>query len=112
MARSTEMDTPGSGRDKITSATSSASLYDNINNANTVLGKEKRESFRQKDKQQNEICQATPKTVNVAIGTANTVTVGSQVRQTFFPCNQVFVDFYFYIPSMSGVECMRKFSQI
>ena len=79
MARSTEMEmTPG--RDKITAATSSASLYDNVNNANQPLGKSlKSGDSMKKDKQQqqHETCQTTPKTANVGIGTAN---VGSQVR--------------------------------
>ncbi|XP_015603895.1 protein still life, isoform SIF type 1 isoform X3 [Cephus cinctus] len=78
MARSTEMEmTPG--RDKITAATSSASLYDNVTNANATPGKTAKsgDSIKQKEKQQqNETCQTTPKTANVAIGTA---TVGSQI---------------------------------
>ncbi|KAL6429075.1 hypothetical protein ACFW04_008101 [Cataglyphis niger] len=76
MARSTEMEmTPG--RDKITAATSSASLYDNVNNPSATPGKTPKtgESAKQKDKQ-NETCQTTPKTANVGIGT---VTVGSQI---------------------------------
>lgn len=77
MARSTEMDmTPA--RDKITAATSSASLYDNVNNANVTPGKTSKVGgeSKQKDKQ-SETCQTTPKTANVGI---ETVTVGSQVR--------------------------------
>ncbi|XP_011262679.2 protein still life, isoform SIF type 1 isoform X5 [Camponotus floridanus] len=76
MARSTEMEmTPG--RDKITAATSSASLYDNVNNPSATPGKTPKtaDSAKQKDKQ-NETCQTTPKTANVGIGT---VTVGSQI---------------------------------
>ncbi|XP_029662821.1 protein still life, isoform SIF type 1-like [Formica exsecta] len=76
MARSTEMEmTPG--RDKITAATSSASLYDNVNNPSATPGKTPKtgESAKQKDKQ-NETCQTTPKTANIGIGT---VTVGSQI---------------------------------
>lgn len=75
MGRSTEMDmTPG--RDKITAATSSASLYDNVNNTSATPGKTPKagDSAKQKDKQ-NETCQTTPKTANIGIGT---VTVGSQ----------------------------------
>lgn len=75
MARSTEMEmTPG--RDKITTATSSASLYDNVNNPNATPGKTPKIGDKQKEKQ-NEICQTIPKTANIGIGT---VTVGSQVR--------------------------------
>ncbi|KAL6255122.1 hypothetical protein P5V15_013452, partial [Pogonomyrmex californicus] len=76
MGRSTEMDmTPG--RDKITAATSSASLYDNVNNTSATPGKTPKagDSAKQKEKQ-NETCQTTPKTANVGIGT---VTVGSQI---------------------------------
>ncbi|CAK9806660.1 Protein still life, isoform SIF type 1 [Anthophora plagiata] len=85
MARSTEMEmTPG--REKITAATSSASLYDNVNatNVNVTPGKTSKtgisgsgggESKQQKEKQ-NETCQTTPKTANVGI---ETVTVGSQI---------------------------------
>ncbi|XP_029155377.1 protein still life, isoform SIF type 1 isoform X3 [Nylanderia fulva] len=76
MARSTEMEmTPG--RDKITAATSSASLYDNVNNPSATPGKTPKagDSAKQKDKQ-NETCQTTPKTANIGIGT---VTVGSQI---------------------------------
>ncbi|XP_076397977.1 guanine nucleotide exchange factor still life isoform X9 [Megachile rotundata] len=77
MARSTEMEmTPA--REKITAATSSASLYDNVNNANATPGKTPKaagESTKQKEKQ-NETCQTTPKTANVGI---ETVTVGSQI---------------------------------
>jgi len=75
MGRSTEMDmTPG--RDKITAATSSASLYDNVNNTSATPGKTPKagDSMKQKEKQ-NETCQTTPKTANIGIGT---VTVGSQ----------------------------------
>ncbi|XP_011061096.1 PREDICTED: protein still life, isoform SIF type 1 isoform X6 [Acromyrmex echinatior] len=75
IGRSTEMDmTPG--RDKITAATSSASLYDNVNNTSTP-GKTPKagDSAKQKEKQ-NETCQTTPKTANIGIGT---VTVGSQI---------------------------------
>ncbi|XP_066602643.1 protein still life, isoform SIF type 1-like [Prorops nasuta] len=69
MARSTEMEP---GRDKITTATSSASLYDNVNNANAAQGKTMKpgEAGKQKDKQ-NETCQTGPKTANIGIGTAN-----------------------------------------
>ncbi|XP_043680030.1 protein still life, isoform SIF type 1 isoform X3 [Vespula pensylvanica] len=76
MARSTEMEmTPG--REKITAATSSASLYDNVNNANATPGKTPKGSEASKPKEkQNETCQTTPKTANVGIGT---VTVGSQI---------------------------------
>ncbi|XP_076621931.1 guanine nucleotide exchange factor still life isoform X6 [Colletes latitarsis] len=78
MARSTEMEmTPG--RDEITAATSSASLYDNVNNTAATPGKTPKatggESTKQKEKQ-NETCQTTPKTANVGI---ETVTVGSQI---------------------------------
>ncbi|XP_033199365.1 guanine nucleotide exchange factor still life isoform X3 [Bombus vancouverensis nearcticus] len=75
MARSTEVEmTPA--RDKITAATSSASLYDNVNNANVTPGKTpKTGELKQKEKQ-NETCQTTPKTANVGI---ETVTVGSQI---------------------------------
>ncbi|XP_032674976.1 protein still life, isoform SIF type 1 isoform X9 [Odontomachus brunneus] len=76
MARSTEIEmTPG--RDKITAATSSASLYDNVNNPTATPGKTPKaiDSAKQKEKQ-NETCQTTPKTANVGIGT---VTVGSQI---------------------------------
>ncbi|XP_077265503.1 guanine nucleotide exchange factor still life isoform X8 [Temnothorax americanus] len=76
MGRSTEMDmTPG--RDKITAATSSASLYDNVNNTSGTPGKTPKagDSTKQKEKQ-NETCQTTPKTANIGIGT---VTVGSQI---------------------------------
>lgn len=73
MGRSTEMDmTPG--RDKITAATSSASLYDNVNNTATPGKTPKAGDLAKKDKQ-NETCQTTPKTANIGIGT---VTVGSQ----------------------------------
>ncbi|XP_018059467.1 PREDICTED: protein still life, isoform SIF type 1 isoform X4 [Atta colombica] len=76
IGRSTEMDmTPG--RDKITAATSSASLYDNVNNTSATPGKTPKagDSAKQKEKQ-NETCQTTPKTANIGIGT---VTVGSQI---------------------------------
>ncbi|XP_015436114.1 PREDICTED: protein still life, isoform SIF type 1-like [Dufourea novaeangliae] len=77
MARSTEMEmTPG--REKITAATSSASLYDNVNNTSATPGKTSKvsgDSTKQKEKQ-NETCQTTPKTANVGI---ETVTVGSQI---------------------------------
>lgn len=64
------------GRDKITAATSSASLYDNVNNSSATPGKTpKAGDLKQKDKQ-NETCQTTPKTANIGIGT---VTVGSQI---------------------------------
>lgn len=68
-------------REKITAATSSASLYDNVNNANATPGKTAKvnEATKQKDKQ-NETCQTTPKTANVGI---ETVTVGSQVFLLF-----------------------------
>lgn len=65
------------GREKITAATSSASLYDNVNNATATPGKTTKiggDSTKQKEKQ-NETCQTTPKTANVGI---ETVTVGSQ----------------------------------
>lgn len=66
------------GREKITAATSSASLYDNVNNANATPGKTAKGSETSKPKEkQNETCQTTPKTANVGIGT---VTVGSQVN--------------------------------
>ncbi|XP_044575823.1 protein still life, isoform SIF type 1 isoform X4 [Cotesia glomerata] len=70
------------GRDKIgNNATSSVSLYDNVNNTTDTPGKTSKygDTSRHisKDKQlQNETCQTTPKTVNVATGTA---TVGSQI---------------------------------
>ncbi|KYM89726.1 Protein still life, isoform SIF type 1 [Atta colombica] len=69
IGRSTEMDmTPG--RDKITAATSSASLYDNVNNTSATPGKTPKagDSAKQKEKQ-NETCQTTPKTANIGIGT-------------------------------------------
>nr|XP_033325968.1 protein still life, isoform SIF type 1 isoform X7 [Megalopta genalis] len=75
MARSTEMDVT---REKITAATSSASLYDNVNNTSATPGKTAKvggDSVKQKEKQ-NETCQTTPKTANVGI---ETVTVGSQI---------------------------------
>ncbi|XP_078039922.1 guanine nucleotide exchange factor still life isoform X3 [Augochlora pura] len=75
MARSTEMDVT---REKITAATSSASLYDNVNNTSATPGKTAKvggDSAKQKEKQ-NETCQTTPKTANVGI---ETVTVGSQI---------------------------------
>ena len=92
------------GRDKITTATSSASLYDNVNNQNPgsmavgpggvgvgpggqqTPGKspgvlKSQDSIKRQDKQQQQQmeqqCQTQPKTANVAIGTSN---VGSQVR--------------------------------
>lgn len=75
MARSTEVEmTPG--RDKITAATSSASLYDNVNNANVTPGKTAKAGESKQKEKQNETCQTTPKTANVGI---ETVTVGSQV---------------------------------
>lgn len=82
MARSTEMEM-AQGRDKITAATSSASLYDNVNNANQPLGKSLKsgDSMKKDKQQQNETCQTTPKTANVGIGTA---TVGSQVNNNIF----------------------------
>lgn len=70
MARSTEMEMPG--RDKITAATSSASLYDNVNNP-TTPGKTPKAGESAKKEKQNETCQTTPKTANIGIGT-----VGSQ----------------------------------
>lgn len=74
MGRSTEMDmTPG--RDKITAATSSASLYDNVNNTSATPGKIPKIGDLAKKEKQNETCQTTPKTANIGIGT---VTVGSQ----------------------------------
>ncbi|XP_011865979.1 PREDICTED: protein still life, isoform SIF type 1 isoform X3 [Vollenhovia emeryi] len=75
MGRSTEMDMPG--RDKITAATSSASLYDNVNNTSSTPGKTPKagDLAKQKEKQ-IETCQIIPKTANVGIGT---VTVGSQI---------------------------------
>ncbi|XP_025990149.1 protein still life, isoform SIF type 1 isoform X3 [Solenopsis invicta] len=75
MGRSTEMDiTPG--RDKITAATSSASLYDNVNNTSATPGKTPKAGDSVKKDKQNETCQTTPKTANIGIGT---VTVGSQI---------------------------------
>ncbi|XP_043789775.1 protein still life, isoform SIF type 1 isoform X10 [Apis laboriosa] len=75
MARSTEVEmTPG--RDKITAATSSASLYDNVNNANVTPGKTAKAGESKQKEKQNETCQTTPKTANVGI---ETVTVGSQI---------------------------------
>lgn len=64
------------GRDKITAATSSASLYDNVNNANVTPGKTAKAGESKQKEKQNETCQTTPKTANVGI---ETVTVGSQV---------------------------------
>lgn len=61
MARSTEVEmTPG--RDKITAATSSASLYDNVNNANVTPGKTAKAGESKQKEKQNETCQTTPKT--------------------------------------------------
>lgn len=78
MARSTEVEmTPA--RDKITAATSSASLYDNVNNANVTPGKTPKTGESKQKEKQNETCQTTPKTANVGI---ETVTVGSQVSCT------------------------------
>lgn len=82
MNRSVDMEmTPG--REKITTATSSASIYDNVNNTGDTLGKSPKSSdsckHNVKDKQ-NETCQTTPKTANVAIGTSN---VGSQVKKNY-----------------------------
>ncbi|XP_076682836.1 guanine nucleotide exchange factor still life isoform X4 [Andrena cerasifolii] len=66
MARSADMEmTPA--REKITAATSSASLYDNVNNTNTTPGKTPKasgDSAKQKEKQ-TETCQTTPKTANI-----------------------------------------------
>ncbi|XP_011302498.1 protein still life, isoform SIF type 1 isoform X5 [Fopius arisanus] len=78
MNRTSEMEmTPG--RDKIAPATSSASLYDNVNNTGDTPGKTSKSGdsckHTVKDKQ-NETCQTTPKTANIGIGTA---TVGSQI---------------------------------
>lgn len=70
------------GRDKIGTATSSASLYDNVNNVpgGATAGPKilkTGDSIKRKDtQQQNETCQTNPKTANVGIGTTN---VGSQV---------------------------------
>lgn len=76
MARSTEVEmTPA--RDKITAATSSASLYDNVNNTNVTPGKTSKAGEPKQKEKQNETCQTTPKTANVGI---ETVTVGSQVN--------------------------------
>ncbi|XP_020288814.1 protein still life, isoform SIF type 1 isoform X3 [Pseudomyrmex gracilis] len=65
IVRSTEIEMP-SGRDKMTSATSSASLYDNVNNPTMTPGKTPKagDSAKQKEKQ-NETCQTTPKTATV-----------------------------------------------
>lgn len=70
--------------DKITTATSSASLYDNVNNpmVGTQVGPggkilKSQDSIKSMKEKQNETCQTTPKTANVGIGTVN---VGSQVR--------------------------------
>lgn len=79
LGRSTEMEMIQGRGDKIAAATSSASLYDNVNNANSTPGKNLKstDSIKLKEKQQqNETCQTTPKTASVATGTAN---VGSQV---------------------------------
>ncbi|XP_020706936.2 protein still life, isoform SIF type 1 isoform X4 [Athalia rosae] len=89
IGRSTEMEMiPGRG-DKIGAATSSASLYDNVNNANSTPGKTPKsgDSIKLKEKQQqNETCQTTPKTANVATGTAN---VGSQIGSPEEKCSSV-----------------------
>lgn len=95
MGRSTEMDmTPG--RDKITAATSSASLYDNVNNTSATPGKTPKIGDLAKKEKQNETCQTTPKTANIGIGT---VTVGSQAsisfRDTFPPHVQNFANLKF-----------------
>ncbi|XP_043524154.1 protein still life, isoform SIF type 1 isoform X6 [Frieseomelitta varia] len=75
MARSTEVEmTPA--RDKITAATSSASLYDNVNNTNVTPGKTSKAGESKQKEKQSETCQTTPKTANVGI---ETVTVGSQI---------------------------------
>lgn len=75
MARSTEVEM--TARDKITAATSSASLYDNVNNTNVTPGKTSKAGESKQKEKQNETCQTTPKTANVGI---ETVTVGSQVN--------------------------------
>lgn len=76
MARSTEVEmTPA--RDKITAATSSASLYDNVNNTNVTPGKTPKAGESKQKEKQNETYQTAPKTANVGI---ETVTVGSQVN--------------------------------
>lgn len=84
---------PGARGDKMPNATSSASLYDNVNNSNAGGGGpgavgggagpkvlKSQDSITRKDKQQqNETCQTAPKTANVAIGTT---TIGPpQVRR-------------------------------
>ncbi|XP_058790073.1 protein still life, isoform SIF type 1 isoform X2 [Phymastichus coffea] len=71
------------GREKIATATSSASLYDDVNNqpGGATPGPKilkSGDSIKRKDtQQQNETCQTNPKTANVGIGTAN---VGSQIE--------------------------------
>ncbi|KAK0177568.1 hypothetical protein PV328_001608 [Microctonus aethiopoides] len=88
MNRSVDMEmTPG--REKITTATSSASIYDNVNNTGDTPGKSPKSSdsckHNVKDKQ-NETCQTTPKTANVAIGTSN---VGSQIDSPDDKCSSI-----------------------
>lgn len=93
MARSTEVEmTPG--RDKITAATSSASLYDNVNNANVTPGKTAKAGESKQKEKQNETCQTTPKTANVGI---ETVTVGSQVSSLIPGSIASFAQFRFSI---------------
>ncbi|XP_046615462.1 protein still life, isoform SIF type 1 isoform X3 [Neodiprion virginianus] len=89
LGRSTEMEMIQGRGDKIAAATSSASLYDNVNNTNSTPGKTPKsgDSIKLKEKQQhNETCQTTPKTANVATGTAN---VGSQIGSPEEKCSLV-----------------------
>lgn len=82
------------GRDKITAATSSASLYDNVNNANVTPGKTAKAGESKQKEKQNETCQTTPKTANVGI---ETVTVGSQVSSLIPGSIASFAQFRFSI---------------
>lgn len=82
------------GRDKITAATSSASLYDNVNNANVTPGKTAKAGESKQKEKQNETCQTTPKTANVGI---ETVTVGSQVSNLIPGSIASFAQFRFSI---------------
>ncbi|KYN08498.1 Protein still life, isoform SIF type 1 [Cyphomyrmex costatus] len=85
IGRSMEMDiTPG--RDKITAATSSASLYDNVNNSATP-GKPPKlmvDLSKQKEKQ-NEMSQTTPKTANIGIGTVTIESPDEKKGSTISP---------------------------
>lgn len=69
MGHSTDME---SGRDKMTTATSSASIYDNVNNALPGKGLKSGDMLKQDKQEQSDTCQmTTPKTANVAINASN-----------------------------------------